>query len=96
MWESEAMMLTLLKRLFLCFAESNVKYLNTTSSKSWSAYPPVTVKLIHVLSGLINLFLLPIIHQVRNLQLFSLQKKRQPCGHGVDLNTMTRALRLGH
>lgn len=39
MWESKTAMLTLLKRLSLCFAECNVKYLNTTSRKSWSTYP---------------------------------------------------------
>ena len=39
MWESKTTMLTLLKRLFLCFAECNVKYLKQTSSKSWSTYP---------------------------------------------------------
>lgn len=39
MWESKTMMLTLLKRSFLCFVECNVKYLNTTSSKSWNIHP---------------------------------------------------------
>lgn len=33
------MMLTLLKRSFLCFVEFNVKYLNTTSSKPWNTHP---------------------------------------------------------
>lgn len=39
MWESKAVMLTLLKRSFLCFVERNVKYSNTTSSESWNTHP---------------------------------------------------------
>lgn len=39
MWESKTVMLTLLKRSFLCFVECNVKYLNTASSESWNTHP---------------------------------------------------------